>query len=224
MPASANEQNQRTFVRRIRFGEGSGEGSGRLLALSTALLLTCFTPTLAGSPKDSQMPQGSTPTAQLNPNKTFNLSLLKSGGAPVHSGKSFATSPAPSFLTPKFEAKPNVALNRSFEARSFTSSEFITSQATAGGKAFTSQKTLPIKSANESGATSFLSNISQSPAPVTPSVTIPKTPDALSRTYEGPEAQKKKIPYTPGNGPAGGVTFGRVLSVEEVREILNKSK
>ncbi len=81
-----------------------------------------------------------------------------------------------------------------------------------------------METADEAGEASFLSKTGQAAAPRMPSVTIPTTPDALTQTYGGPEAQKKKIPYTPGNGPAGGVTFGRVLSVEEVKEILNKSK
>jgi hypothetical protein len=220
MHASAHDQNQRPTVRQNRWSKGAGP----LIAVPTALIVLFSTSWLAGSPKDSQTPQSSTPTAQLNPNKTFNLSLLRSGGAPVNSGKSFSTSPAPSFLTPKFEAKANTTLNRSFEAKSFASSEFITSQANTGSKTFTSQKTVAMETANESAVTSFLSKTEQIPSPVTPSVTIPKTPDALNQTFEGREAQKKKIPYTPGNGPAGGVTFGRVLSVEEVKEILNKSK
>jgi hypothetical protein len=220
MPASAHDQNQRPTARRIRWGKGAGT----LLTVPAALIVLFPASSLAGSPKDSQTPQSATPTAQLNPNKTFNLSLLKSGGAPVNSGKSFSTSPAPSFLTPKFEAKANTTLNRSFEAKSFTSSEFITGQANSDGKTFTAQKTVPLGTANESCAPSFLSKTEPAPAYRIPTVTIPKTPDALHQTYEGPEAQKKKIPYTPGNGPAGGVTFGRVLSVEEVKEILNKSK
>jgi hypothetical protein len=188
------------------------------------LIVLCSASSPAGSSKDSQPLQSSPPTAQLNPNKTFNLSLMKSGGAPVNSGKSFSTSPAPSFLTPKFEAKANTSFNRFFEAKSFNSPEFITGEASSGGKTFTAQKPVPLRTANESGAPSFHSKTEPGPAPLTPTITIPKTPDALNQTYEGPEAQKKKIPYTPGNGPAGGVTFGRVLSVEEVKEILNKSK
>jgi hypothetical protein len=224
MPASAHDQHQRPIACRAPCQPDWNEGSFPLRAFTTALIVLWSASSLAGSPKDSQPPQNSAPTAQLNTNKTFNLSLLKSGGAPVNSRKSFPTSPAPSFLTPKFEPKPNTALNRSFEAKSFTSSEFITGQSVTGGKTFTAEKTVPMETADEAGEASFLSKTGQAAAPRMPSVTIPTTPDALNQTYGGPEAQKKKIPYTPGNGPAGGVTFGRVLSVEEVKEILNKSK
>lgn len=45
-----------------------------------------------------------------------------------------------------------------------------------------------------------------------------------SRPYLGPEADKMKQKYTPGNAPKGGVITGHQLSIEEVRAILNRNK
>ncbi len=219
MAASLHPQNRSPYPRRAT------PRSVRAAAqhLWTALLLLCPLAAQAGSPKDAQISQGSTPSTQLNPHKTFNLSLFKSGTAP-NTGKSFSTSAAPNSLTPKFEAKSNTTFARSFDAKSFSSSEFITGPATASSKPFLSNKSVVLENANEAASSPFLSKTDQSRAPQTPSVTLPKTPTSLTQTYEGPEAQKKKIPYTPGNGPAGGVSVGRLLSIEEVKEILNKSK
>jgi hypothetical protein len=191
-----------------------------LLALT--LLLLGLPASQAGSTRDAQ-PQGATPSTQLNPHKTFNLSLLKTG-TPAIAGKSFSTAAAPSSLTPKFEAKPNIPFARAFDAKSFTSSEFITNPATSSNKPFLSDKSVSLENANEAASSPFLSKTSQSRAAETRSATLPETPTSLTQTYEGPEAQKKKIPYTPGNGPTGGVSTGRVLSIEEVKAILNKSK
>ena len=197
--------------------------SAAALILVTALLLLSSAATHAGSAKDAQPYQGATPSTQLNPHKTFNLSLLRSG-TPPNATKSFSTSAAPSFLTPKFEAKSNTPLARSFDSKTFSSSEFITGPATASTKPFLSDKSVSLEKAKEADSSPFLSKTDQSRSPQTPAAPLPKTPASLTQTYEGPEAQKKKIPYTPGNGPAGGVSVGRILSIEEVKEILNKSK
>ena len=102
MAASLHPQNRSPYPRRAT------PRSVRAAAqhLWTALILLCPLAAQAGSPKDAQISQGSTPSTQLNPHKTFNLSLFKSGTAP-NTGKSFSTSAAPNSLTPKFEAKSN---------------------------------------------------------------------------------------------------------------------
>jgi hypothetical protein len=218
MAASLHPQNRSPQPRRT-----PRPPSAAALILGTALLLLSSAATHAGSAKDAQSYQGATPSTQLNPHKTFNLSLLRSG-TPPNATKSFSTSAAPSFLTPKFEAKSNTPFARSFDAKTFSSSEFITGPATASSKPFLSDKSVSLEKAKEADSSPFLSKTDQSRSPQTPAAPLPKTPASLTETYEGPEAQKKKIPYTPGNGPAGGVSVGRILSIEEVKEILNKSK
>jgi hypothetical protein len=52
----------------------------------------------------------------------------------------------------------------------------------------------------------------------------PRDFEKAKLTYAGPEASRKEQKYTPGNAPKGGLIEGRTLSVDEVREILNKSK
>jgi hypothetical protein len=44
------------------------------------------------------------------------------------------------------------------------------------------------------------------------------------RAFLGPEAERKQQRYNPENAPRGGIIEGRRLTVEDVREILNKSK
>ena len=218
MAASLHPQNSRP---RLGPASASRVAPAAFLVLGTILLLLSPSTSRAGSPKDAQPTQGATPSAQLNPHKTFNLSLFKAG-TPPNTGKSFSTTAAPSFLTPKFEAKSNTPFARSFDAKAFSSSEFITGPATTSTKPFLSDKSVSLQNANEAASSPFLSKTDQSRTPQTPAATLPKTPTSLTQTYDGPEAQK--IPYTPGNGPAGGVTVGRILSIEEVKEILNKSK
>jgi hypothetical protein len=132
--------------------------------------------------------------------KTSSFGLAKSfaGSKSVPLGKSFSSS---AFYTPQFTTRPAEA--RSFSSNSFAGSKMAReadSRGTPGGTSY------PQKSFNTSPPS------------------LPAAAGAWSREYAGPEAQKKKIPYTPGNGPLGGTTYGRVLSMEEVREILNKSK
>ncbi len=128
----------------------------------------------------------------------FAASKTFSGTKPASADKTFSNS---SFYTPQFPTRP--APTRTFPSSSFAGS---TSAKEAEPKA---QTAAPMR----------LPGTVQSP-----DHPVPATSSALTKEYAGPEAERKKMRFTPANGPVGGVTYGRVLSVEEVREILNKSK
>lgn len=52
----------------------------------------------------------------------------------------------------------------------------------------------------------------------------PRQFQGSGRPFLGPEAERKQQRYNPENAPRGGVIEGRQLTIDEVKEILNKSK
>jgi len=126
-----------------------------------------------------------------------------------------------SFLPGSFNTK-------AFSTASFSSPEFLTPEGRPQTKAFSSKTALPRDSAGF--AKPFLSGTSpQTPPKVVPAFPsgpsiAPKTLVEADRTFRGPEAARKDQKYVPGNAPPGGVIEGRRLSVDEVKDILNRSK
>lgn len=147
---------------------------------------------------------GSTPSpAPTQSTKTSFFGGLKTFGAskPASQEKTF---PSSAFQTPVNSSKK--AEVRSFSSGSSFDSKFSPQKgyrASSDNFPDTNRAFGGMTSARESGA---------------------KPPAMSSEEYAGPEADKKKLRYNPGNGPLGGTTYGKVLSVEEVREILNRSK
>lgn len=110
-----------------------------------------------------------------------------------------------SFYTPEFLSTPAAG----FSMKSFATKPASTAPAGAMNKPFYSDKTAPeTRSFSGTDKTS----------------TLPASAADGSRDYLGPESEKMKQKYTPQNAPKGGVSTGHVLSVEEVRGILNRNK
>jgi hypothetical protein len=112
----------------------------------------------------------------------------------------------PEFLAPAGKSQPsnNTAVQR------FSNTGATTTESALGAKTFTSGKdAVASNSANVSRVNSANSS---------------KEFYGQNRIYAGAEAERMKRPYTPDNGPKGGVSMGRQLTVDDVREILNKSK
>lgn len=110
--------------------------------------------------------------------------------------------------------------------RTFTSPEFLANTAQAAKNTFTttaaavSSSTVfkkPFNSGNPAVDTKPFSDISSA-------TEAGRMASESYRTYLGPEVEKMKQKYTPETGPRGGVITGHPLTVEELREILNRNK
>ena len=133
--------------------------------------------------------------------------------------------PSKSFFTRLFRSGAYNA--KTFPTESFSSTEFLFPGGKVGTKTFANTRALPL----------YSSDLSRPFATEKPAIQ-PKVPPAFpssapnmarsfrgaDRPYLGPESLRKEQKYTPGNAPNGGVIEGRQLSVDEVKEILNKSK
>lgn len=114
----------------------------------------------------------------------------------------------------------------SADARSFYTPEFLTSESRAAQKSFSSSAAyIPTTNALNRA---FASRKGEYPSA---RYTSPANPAALEksvrdgeRSYLGPEAERAKRVYKPETAPKGGVTTGHVLTVDDVRNILNKNK
>jgi hypothetical protein len=155
--------------------------------------------------------------------KTFDPALARFGSRPSSStGRSARISPFGG--SKSFGPAKSAALDKSFPSSAFHTPQFLTKSSPTrsfASSAFSGTRPAPEKDSRT--ATPGNAVLSKT-FPSFPSNIAPTTATAAQREYAGPEAEKKKIPYTPANGPLGGVTTGRVLSIEEVRDILNKSK
>ena len=127
---------------------------------------------------------------------------------------------------PTFSQLRSFSGSKSFESKTYSSGSFATSQVPEGLKSFpsgpssaSSQKPFQTNPNTESGKTFNSFGFSESAKRI-PSTSAPQA----SRPYLGEEADRMKQKYTPDNGPRGGVVQGHRLSVEELREILNRSK
>ncbi|RFC41961.1 MAG: hypothetical protein DVB28_002115 [Verrucomicrobia bacterium] len=122
---------------------------------------------------------------------------------------------------------------RSFLSKnSFSTSSFYTPEFLSSPQAGSAQKTFSTKSASAGAAAGMgapFNSGKTSPEPKTfagtAKISDSQKPAAdAARDYLGPESEKMKQKYNPQNGPRGGVTTGHLLSVEEVRGILNRNK
>jgi hypothetical protein len=134
--------------------------------------------------------------------------------APTISTKLFGSKSAlesASFYTPEFLTPPGkTQLSNSAAIQRFSKSGATTVESALGNKTFTPGKdAVAPNSANLSNTNATNSS---------------KEFYGRNRIYAGAEAERMKRPYTPDNGPKGGVSMGRQLTVDDVREILNKSK
>jgi hypothetical protein len=127
---------------------------------------------------------------------------------------------------PTFSQLRSFSGGKSFESKTYSSGSFATSQGAEGLKSFplgpssaSNQKPFQTNQGAEGGKTFNSFGFSES-AKTIASTSAPQA----SRPYLGEEADRMKQKYTPENGPRGGVVQGHRLSVEELREILNRSK
>ena len=134
--------------------------------------------------------------------------------------------PSRAFATQSF--RPGGFQTKAFSTEAFASPEFLTPEAKAVTKPFAAKQPFAIPS--PTFGKSFLPGSSPSappkvvPTSPTSAPSAPKKFAGAERPFQGPEAARKDQKYLPGNAPAGGVVEGRKLSMDEVREILNKSK
>ncbi len=150
--------------------------------------------------------------------KTFDFSQK----GPLSRGKA----PTWSFGTRLFGAKNFAA--KPFQTDAFASPEFLVQESKTKPKGFTT------KPAGSSDAPGSNKTFSSEKLPVSPPKAIPSDVGSpygsgqpfreATRPFQGPEAARKEQKFSPENAPKGGVIEGRRLSVEEVKEILNKSK
>jgi hypothetical protein len=150
-------------------------------------------------------------------NKTYDLGRGRSNPS--------AKVPSKSFFTRLF--KPGAYNAKTFSTESFSTTEFLLPDGKVGTKPFANTGAVPLKSANLSRPfTSEKLAIQPKASPALPASGpgMARNFQGADRPYLGPESLRKEQKYTPGNAPNGGVIEGRQLSVEEVKEILNKSK
>ncbi len=122
-------------------------------------------------------------------------------------GKEFANSK--DFLSKKFSASEFLPGASITPTKPFVSS----SRSAASTQSFGGQKETLAKKSFESGG-----------SPQGERVFSSTTARDANLPYLGQEAERMKEKYTPSNPPQGGVSNLRRLSVEEVKDILNKSK
>lgn len=149
--------------------------------------------------------------------KSFQLKTGSFGSSSAAALKTVSVTP---FSTRSFVTKTSA------DARSFYTPEFLTSESRAAQKSFSSNAAYVPSSdafnkAFNSGKPEYPSSQFASPGNPT---TLQKSISDGDRSYLGPEAERAKRVYKPESAPRGGVTTGHVLTVDEVRNILNKSK
>ena len=154
-------------------------------------------------------------------NKSFDLSTARVSPRGTTSGKRFDTkSFQPGAYTPK-----------AFSAGSFYSPVFLPPDSKTLPNAFKT-KTFSNTAQPLPTRTFFQAN-DAAPAPLRSATTDPtdsaknaasKAFAGSNRTFSGPEADRKEMKFSMENAPRGGVFEGRKLTLDEVREILNKSK
>lgn len=149
--------------------------------------------------------------------KSFPLKTSGFGSTSAGALKTVSVTP---FSTRSFVTKTTA------DARSFYTPEFLTQESRTAQKSFSSNAAyVPtsnvLNKAFNSGKPEFTSSPFASPG--NPAA-LQKSISDGDRSYLGPEAERAKRVYKPETAPRGGVTTGHVLTVEEVRNILNKSK
>ena len=155
----------------------------------------------------------------------------------VPKGRGLSSSPAfgsKAFNAPSIEPKA-FATKAAAESATFYTPEFLSSPSGAPKNATTgvSQRFSTARAAAENIPAETQKFQSEKKEFTPKSASLANSADAkigtkefpgASRVYSGEEAERMKRAYTPENAPKGGVSMGRQLSVDEVREILNRSK
>jgi hypothetical protein len=139
---------------------------------------------------------------------------------------------APSSLSGSKTVSVNPFATRSFTSKvsvppsSFFTSEFLSPTAPSGSKSFATQAAQVSKaSAFEKPFDSGKSNADSKPFSTSPAkAELTKATADSTRPFLGPEAEKARQKNSPLTGPKGGYSTGHQLTVEEVREILNRNK
>ena len=139
---------------------------------------------------------------------------------------------APSSLSGSKTVSVNSFATRSFSAKapvqpaSFYTSEFLSPTSPSASKSFAT-KAAPVSAASTlekpfAPGTSVAE--SQPFSAAAGRKDLAKTAADATRPYMGPEAEKARQKNSPLTGPKGGYSTGHQLTVEEVREILNRNK
>lgn len=164
-------------------------------------------------------PQGQNRLLDWDLTKRFDPSLARFSGGD-------ATAQRKSFGTAEFSQGKSFSGSKSFNSRSFSVSEFLPSSASAANRTFSeSRANKASEQSFPAGGKAFETADNREAGRGFSTGKFPdKTPSIEARAYEGAEAQKMKQRYTPENAPAGGVSHGKVLTIDEVRDILNRSK
>jgi hypothetical protein len=128
--------------------------------------------------------------------------------------------------TTSFTQGKEFANTKDFLSKKFSASEFLPGASITPTKPFvsSSRSTTPTQSFSvqkETLTTKYFESGASHQGDRAFSSTTAK--DA-NLPYLGQEAERMKEKHTPSNPPQGGVSMGRRLSVEEVKDILNKSK
>ena len=192
--------------------------------LIAGLIFLCFSQQSATAQSSQPQTEGERRLLEWDLNKSFSPKKnsfsrdstfgSKTITAPTIATKLFGSKSAPesaSFYTPEFLTPPSkTQLSNSAAIQRFSNSGATTAESAMGTKTFTSGK---------SAVTPDSANLSNASA-----ANSTKEFYGKNRIYAGAEAERMKRPYTPDNGPKGGVSMGRQLTVDDVREILNKSK
>jgi hypothetical protein len=150
--------------------------------------------------------------------KTYDLSRSRTD--------SKSQAPSRSFSTQTF--RPGGFQTKAFSTEAFASTEFLTPEGKNQTKPFSTKPAFPVNSP-VLGKSFLPENAAPVPPKAVPTFAAkasssPKEFAEAARPFQGPEAERKARKYGPGNAPTGGVVEGRRLSIDEVREILNKSK
>ena len=149
-------------------------------------------------------------------NKSYDLS--RSRTTPLGKAPSRSFTPQ-SFRTAALATKP-------FSAETFFSSEFLAPRSKTQTSPFPVRGPVSVDS-SELAKPFVPSKASPIPKAVptfpTEGGVSPKSFEG-TRTYRGVEAVRKDQKYLPENAPKGGVIEGKRLTIDEVKEILNKSK
>lgn len=181
------------------------------LQISTGLLAQDISRSEAQTPGEKRL-------LEWDLSKSYDLSRSRTNPKGSSLSRPFATQ---SFQPGSFNTK-------AFSTASFSSPEFLTPKGKPQTKSFPSKPALARESSDFTKP--FVpGNAAYTPPKVIPTLTsgtsiAPKTFVNGTRLFQGAEAARKEQKYAPGNAPSGGVIEGRRLSVDEVRDILNKSK
>ena len=155
-------------------------------------------------------------------NKSFDLSKSRFSSKGADSGKRFG---AKSFVSSAFSSKP-------FNTNSFYSPVYLPQNTASTPGAFSAKTftpaagSIPLRAFSKSSQTApytWQSSSFQPNASSQPRGTERAFP-AGNLSFQGAEAARKEMKFSPENAPKGGLFEGRQLTVDEVREILNKSK